>query len=313
MGLTGPAVSAVSIGFSYDANGNQTSQAPATAAAPVVTSVPVSLVVGVGGIAGFSITVISALPVTYQWHFNGDEIPGATGDSLLIEEAAAEDEGTYTVIVTNAAGNATGGPYRLAIDASGNGLPDAWELLHFGNLTQSANGDFDGDGVSNLEEFRVGTNPVQHAGSGPYYAWAASVFPAETPAAEREPEADPYGRGVPNLLQFAFGMQPALGNQFPKLPEHLTTTDGGVEYHAIRFRRLKNPATRGVIYTVHETRDLALWNALDIAARQVGTAIDNSDGTETVTVRSSFAIADFNGLPAGFLRVEVRFAPASPF
>lgn len=46
------------------------------------------------------------------------------------------------------------------IDSDGDGLADAWELQHFGNLNQNGSGDFDGDGVSNLREYRAGTNPT---------------------------------------------------------------------------------------------------------------------------------------------------------
>ena len=45
-------------------------------------------------------------------------------------------------------------------DYDGDGLPDAWELENFGNLSQGPEMDFDGDGASNLEEFLGGTNPV---------------------------------------------------------------------------------------------------------------------------------------------------------
>ena len=45
-------------------------------------------------------------------------------------------------------------------DSNGNGLPDAWELAMFGNLSQTANGDSDGDGLTNLQEFQYGLNPI---------------------------------------------------------------------------------------------------------------------------------------------------------
>ena len=48
----------------------------------------------------------------------------------------------------------------LPVDTDGDGLSDAWELQHFGNLNQNGNGDFDGDGVNNLREYRAGTNPT---------------------------------------------------------------------------------------------------------------------------------------------------------
>jgi hypothetical protein len=45
------------------------------------------------------------------------------------------------------------------VDSDGDGLADSWESLHFGNLNSNGSGDPDGDGVSNLREFRAGTNP----------------------------------------------------------------------------------------------------------------------------------------------------------
>jgi Bacterial TSP3 repeat len=46
-------------------------------------------------------------------------------------------------------------------DTDGDGIPDAWELQHFGNLT-TANGtsDYDGDGVSDKNEYLAGTDPM---------------------------------------------------------------------------------------------------------------------------------------------------------
>jgi hypothetical protein len=38
-------------------------------------------------------------------------------------------------------------------------LEDTWETTHFGSLSQTAEGDFDGDGSTNLTEFRLGLDP----------------------------------------------------------------------------------------------------------------------------------------------------------
>jgi hypothetical protein len=45
-------------------------------------------------------------------------------------------------------------------DSDNDGLPDPWEIEAFGNLSQNAQGDPDGDGLSNLEEFLGGTDPT---------------------------------------------------------------------------------------------------------------------------------------------------------
>jgi hypothetical protein len=46
------------------------------------------------------------------------------------------------------------------VDSEGDGMPDTWELMHFGSLgVADANSDWDGDGMSDVMEFVAGTNP----------------------------------------------------------------------------------------------------------------------------------------------------------
>lgn len=70
----------------------------------------------------------------------------------------------FSVIVSNAYGSVTSSVARVEVDLDRNGLPDLWEHSFFGRFGQSASADFDGDGVSNQEEFLEGTNPTD-AGS----------------------------------------------------------------------------------------------------------------------------------------------------
>ena len=44
--------------------------------------------------------------------------------------------------------------------SDGDALLDSWELQYFGNLCQTPTGDYDGDGLTNLEEFQLGRNPT---------------------------------------------------------------------------------------------------------------------------------------------------------
>jgi hypothetical protein len=44
-------------------------------------------------------------------------------------------------------------------DSDEDSLPDTWEINNFGNLSQTADGDKDGDGSSNLVEYRLNLNP----------------------------------------------------------------------------------------------------------------------------------------------------------
>ncbi len=45
-------------------------------------------------------------------------------------------------------------------DTDGDGLPDDWEMEFFGDLSQKANDDTDGDLLSNMEEYHLGSNPA---------------------------------------------------------------------------------------------------------------------------------------------------------
>lgn len=49
--------------------------------------------------------------------------------------------------------------FEVPLDSDNDGLLDSWEITHFGNLTQGADDDPDGDGSSNLQEQDAGTDP----------------------------------------------------------------------------------------------------------------------------------------------------------
>jgi hypothetical protein len=46
------------------------------------------------------------------------------------------------------------------LNSGGGALPDAWQLQYFGHTGVDPNADPDGDGMSNLAEFRAGTSPT---------------------------------------------------------------------------------------------------------------------------------------------------------
>lgn len=47
----------------------------------------------------------------------------------------------------------------IVVDSDGDGMPDDWEMFYFGNLAQTAAGDWDGDGTTNLAEYDADSDP----------------------------------------------------------------------------------------------------------------------------------------------------------
>ncbi|MFC7337453.1 hypothetical protein ACFQY0_09725 [Haloferula chungangensis] len=55
----------------------------------------------------------------------------------------------------------TSSGFRMALDSDGDGLPDAWERKFFGNLDKGPDDDGDGDGLTNRDEWLIGTDPTR--------------------------------------------------------------------------------------------------------------------------------------------------------
>lgn len=151
--------------FLFDPSGDLAVQTAESPGIPQIISQPHAqpLIVEAGGLASFSVVLADNSGAGFQWQFNGTNISGATSDTLDVTNASAASEGQYTVIVDNSFGSVTSAPAMLWYDGNGNGLPDSWEMKYFGNLNQNAAGDYDGDGVDNLQEFLDGTNPTNAA------------------------------------------------------------------------------------------------------------------------------------------------------
>jgi len=148
----------------YDAAGNPTGIMVGGSGQPVITAGLQPELIQSNSFAAFAIGVTGS-GLSYQWLSNGIPIAGATGDSLVIANLplAGTNLGNFSVIVSNSFGAITSSPAALWTDANGNGIPDWWELQYFHNLSQTALGDYDGDGVDNLDEYLEGTNPTNPA------------------------------------------------------------------------------------------------------------------------------------------------------
>jgi len=146
--------------YTSDASGNVVQRTSGVSAAPQIVGQPQTQVVIPGDYGSFSVLLADSGGCGYQWRFAGTNLAGQTSDSLLVLNATTNNQGPYAVVVINSVGSVTSSVAQLYIDSRGCGMPDSWQLTYFGNLNQYAMGDFDGDGISNLQEFLDGTNPT---------------------------------------------------------------------------------------------------------------------------------------------------------
>ncbi len=93
--------------------------------APLITNHPDDLAVAEGGSASFTVAATGQDTLTYQWQFNGVNIPGADSIVLAIASVTPADTGAYRVIVTNNLGADTSNVATLSILVQGpyNGTP----------------------------------------------------------------------------------------------------------------------------------------------------------------------------------------------
>ncbi|HEX5222317.1 MAG TPA: chitobiase/beta-hexosaminidase C-terminal domain-containing protein [Verrucomicrobiae bacterium] len=87
-------------------------------------------------------------------------------------------------------------PYDITecvTDRDGDGLPEDWELEHFGRLDQNGGGDFDSDGLSNLQEYQLGLNPAEDDTDGNGIA---------------DGDEDPDGDGLTNVREYVINTSP---------------------------------------------------------------------------------------------------------
>ncbi len=135
-----------------------------------------------------------------------------------------------------------------------------------------------------------------------FTAWQATHFSSAEIAdsAVSGDSADPDGDGLANLTEFALGRNPRLADASGAWSTAVQKI-GGVDYLTLTFKR-RAPAL-DLTYAVQSSEDLAAWASGPV---QVGSAVADGDGTETVTYRDTVAVG--NGARR-FLRVQVTRTP----
>jgi poly(3-hydroxybutyrate) depolymerase len=87
--------------------------------------------VALGNNVTFAASVTGDLPLAFQWKLGTTDLAGRTNRAIAITNAQPSDEGTYTVVISNAHGALTSAPARLYV------VPPSTTMVK-GNYTNSA-------------------------------------------------------------------------------------------------------------------------------------------------------------------------------
>ncbi|PYJ01969.1 MAG: hypothetical protein DME25_17140 [Verrucomicrobia bacterium] len=84
--------------------------------------------------------------------------PGADGDGQSLQRVRVSEYGNDPI--NWIAATPTAGTQGSSPDSDADGMDDAWEQSFFHTLARDGTGDFDGDGLTDLQEFQAGTDPT---------------------------------------------------------------------------------------------------------------------------------------------------------
>ena len=151
--------------------------------APNILTNPVSLSVSGGASASFSVVATGIGAPVYQWLQNGNPLAGQTNSTLTINNAYAGQAGTYTAIVSNAAGSVFSSPATLVVGNTAPAfLPVSDQTIGVGITLNVTNMVTDPDVPPQILTFGLLTGPTGATvdpGTGTF-TWRAPVASAGT-------------------------------------------------------------------------------------------------------------------------------------
>jgi hypothetical protein len=103
------------------------------------------------------VSLVDATGRSYRLTLGRELLPGTEINVTGYTDVAPGDCANAALEVISAA--VTSVPVLVSPDSDSDQLPDTWERLFVGATDLRPDSDDDGDGVSNLDEFRAGTNP----------------------------------------------------------------------------------------------------------------------------------------------------------
>lgn len=137
-----------------------------TGSTPVIVSQPLGYTLGPGATATLSV-VATGPSLRYEWRKDGAIIPGATTAALSFLNVTSANAGSYTVLVSNGAGDVTSAPANIAIAAGESRLANLSVRANLG-ASQTLFVGFATNGTKNLLLRGIGPKLVDFGVSGAY-------------------------------------------------------------------------------------------------------------------------------------------------
>jgi hypothetical protein len=108
-GFYSAAVRQPATGFAFETR-------PAQLTGPlIITQQPSNLMVRLGSNALLRVTAAGIAPISYQWHFKGNDLPDATNSTLSLTNIQVASDGEYAVSVSNSFGTLSSDIIRLTV------------------------------------------------------------------------------------------------------------------------------------------------------------------------------------------------------
>jgi subtilase family serine protease len=199
--------------------------------APAITSQPANLIVLSGSNAVLSATVSGSKPLSFQWLFNGTNLPaggnvsGTTSNVLSITAATTNNSGNYSLIVTNIYGSVTSSVAVLSVGFAPaiTSQPTSLIVLSGGNAVFSATASGSTPLVYQWQKY--GTNISNGAGISGTTSNVLSITAATTNNSGNYSliVTNIYGSVTSSVAVLSVGFAPAITAQ----PANLTVLSGG--------------------------------------------------------------------------------------